>query len=281
MGARGTGECRAPSGLALGSEVERLPNAGVPHDLCTPFRGCADVLVLGGIVEPAGTGHVRATTTEEAELVFDVVLALDDEVTRRGIATMLQQLPVVRRVISCGITEDLPVLRRGDAIVILPWAGPRAAVERLAEEASAVGAKILVLLDNGDLDCSIGRPLGSGPHGFLWRPELTLDVLSDALVRAARGELPVPSEVVQALMTMAREQPEPPPSVPPAQLSNRERQTLELLAQGLTNKQIARRLSISENSAKRYVANILVKLNSPNRTMAVAWALKNGLIHED
>ncbi|MFD0626787.1 response regulator transcription factor [Streptomyces sanglieri] len=58
----------------------------------------------------------------------------------------------------------------------------------------------------------------------------------------------------------------------------REQQVLALLAQGFSNKQIARRIGISEHGAKRHVTNLLAKLNSPNRTLAVALALQEGLV---
>ena len=59
------------------------------------------------------------------------------------------------------------------------------------------------------------------------------------------------------------------------------RQALVLLAKGMSNKQIARRLNISEHGAKRHVANVLAKLNCPNRTLAVALALRHGLVSAD
>ncbi|MCI4066752.1 LuxR C-terminal-related transcriptional regulator [Micromonospora sp. R77] len=64
-------------------------------------------------------------------------------------------------------------------------------------------------------------------------------------------------------------------------LTPRERQALKLLAEGLSNKQIARRLGISEHGAKRHVGNVLAKLNCPNRTVAVTVALNHGLLTEE
>lgn len=64
-------------------------------------------------------------------------------------------------------------------------------------------------------------------------------------------------------------------------LTPRERQALKLLADGLSNKQIARRLGISEHGAKRHVGNVLAKLNCPNRTVAVTVALNHGLLAEE
>jgi DNA-binding NarL/FixJ family response regulator len=65
---------------------------------------------------------------------------------------------------------------------------------------------------------------------------------------------------------------------PNRHLTPREQAALALLVQGLSNKQIARRLTISEHGAKRHVANLLAKLNCPNRTMAAVVAVREGLL---
>jgi DNA-binding NarL/FixJ family response regulator len=61
-------------------------------------------------------------------------------------------------------------------------------------------------------------------------------------------------------------------------LSARERQVIELVATGKTNREIARQLSISERTVDRHVSNILLKLNLPTRSAATAYAYQNDLI---
>ena len=61
-------------------------------------------------------------------------------------------------------------------------------------------------------------------------------------------------------------------------LSARERQVIELVATGKTNREIARRLSISERTVDRHVSNILLKLNLPTRSAATAYAYQHDLI---
>jgi DNA-binding NarL/FixJ family response regulator len=61
-------------------------------------------------------------------------------------------------------------------------------------------------------------------------------------------------------------------------LTGREVETLALLVRGMSNKQIARRLAISSHGAKRLVASIMLKLDSPNRTTAVVNAIKAGIV---
>jgi DNA-binding NarL/FixJ family response regulator len=62
-----------------------------------------------------------------------------------------------------------------------------------------------------------------------------------------------------------------------APVTPREREVLRLLADGLTNRQIAGRLVVSEHTVHRHVANILRKLGLPSRTAAAAWALRAGI----
>jgi two-component system, NarL family, nitrate/nitrite response regulator NarL len=64
----------------------------------------------------------------------------------------------------------------------------------------------------------------------------------------------------------------------PTALTAREQEVLSLLARGLVNKQIARSLRISEHGAKRLVGSVLTKLSCSNRTLAVAVALREGLL---
>ncbi|HKB32033.1 MAG TPA: response regulator transcription factor [Streptosporangiaceae bacterium] len=210
-----------------------------------------------------------------------MAVVLDDHVTRVGIGAMLEQTPVVRKVVSCRSAEEAinALADHPIDILVLPCIRPEPAVERLIRLVSSSGAKTLILLEDGDVDF-IGRSMSMNPDGFLLRSSLTLDVLGDTIVRLVRGELPIPSSVTRRLLTKVHDRPEQPAHPAQAMLTGRERQTLELLAQGCSNKQIARRLGISENGAKRYVANVLAKLNCPNRTLAVAWALKSGLLSE-
>ena len=63
-------------------------------------------------------------------------------------------------------------------------------------------------------------------------------------------------------------------------LTAREREVATLIAQGLSNREIADRLTISERTAERHVANIMLKLNFNARTQIAAWAVENGLLAE-
>ncbi len=68
---------------------------------------------------------------------------------------------------------------------------------------------------------------------------------------------------------------------PAAKITPREREVLQLLTQGNTNKEIANALCVSENTVKNHLKNILAKLHLQNRVQAVAFALREGIVPEE
>ncbi|WP_307961982.1 response regulator transcription factor [Salinispora arenicola] len=88
--------------------------------------------------------------------------------------------------------------------------------------------------------------------------------------------MPLPRDREEMLAALRSE--DKAPVYAPFLLTPREHEVLQLLSAGLTNKQIARHLQISDHGAKRHVANVLAKMNCPNRTHAAAYALQHGLL---
>jgi len=137
-------------------------------------------------------------------------------------------------------------------------------------------AKVLLLLDDRQAaDPSFTATTCA--DGVLLQSELTVDTLRDTLTLIAEGQMPIPAVLARRLLNQTAD-----PSRArhrPVKLTNREGSTLALLAEGLSNRQIARRLGISEHGAKRLVASVLLKLDAPNRTSAVVIAIKVGLLN--
>jgi DNA-binding NarL/FixJ family response regulator len=128
-------------------------------------------------------------------------------------------------------------------------------------------ARLIALSTYGG-DEDIRRALEAGVRAYL-----TKDVLHDELVTAIHavynGGSYLPATVAAAL---AAQMPRP-------DLSAREMQVLELVVQGLLNKQIAHALNISENTVKNHVKNILEKLEVEDRTQAATVSIQRGIIH--
>lgn len=118
--------------------------------------------------------------------------------------------------------------------------------------------------------------LRAGAAGYLLK-EIPAEGLINAIRAAVRGETPLAPQVTQKLVETVR-QPRADPDVRLASLSEREREILSLLAQGLVNREIAARLAISDKTVKFHVSNILEKLHLSDRTQAALFAAKYGLI---
>jgi DNA-binding NarL/FixJ family response regulator len=135
----------------------------------------------------------------------------------------------------------------------------------------------VVMLTVSTMDSDLYAALEAGTVGFLSK-----SLAPAAIVRALRdyhhrGALPMPRALATRALTHLQERawqgPEPaaPEQGPPvAGLSGREQQVLELIAEGETDRRIAQRLVLSENTIKKYVKNILAKLGARNRAEAAA-----------
>ncbi len=123
-------------------------------------------------------------------------------------------------------------------------------------------------------DERIAEAIQAGAVGFLLK-DVEMDDLARAVRGASRGEPQLHPEAAKLLLGMAtRTRPVPDDASP---LTERERQVIALLAEGQSNKQIARALSVSETTVKGHVANILGKLGLEDRTQAAVYAVRHGL----
>jgi DNA-binding NarL/FixJ family response regulator len=113
--------------------------------------------------------------------------------------------------------------------------------------------------------------LDAGAIGYVLK-DASADELRDAVRAAARGESPLSPKAASALVA-ARERPRGDATA----LSDREREVLSLVAAGLPNKLIARRLEISEKTVKAHLTSVFQQIGVSDRTQAALWASKNGL----
>ncbi|WP_328941205.1 response regulator transcription factor [Streptomyces sp. NBC_00250] len=210
----------------------------------------------------------------------DIALVVPNEMARLGLKTMLSAIDM-----RCLVEADsfdalsnsldrIPV----DVIIMSCTECDLDVHEESLREVAGRGVKVLFLLESA-AQHMIARAACLPVDGFLIQSELTGNTLDDAIRRISDGEISMPSTLARELLSQVRDRGTV-KSPRPVSLTPREQQVLSLVADGLSNKQIARRLGISEHGAKRHVANVLAKLNSPNRTLAVVTALKEGLLPE-
>lgn len=130
------------------------------------------------------------------------------------------------------------------------------------------GTAVVILTSFSDRE-RIMRALDAGAVGYLLK-----DAEPDELVRgiraAARGESPLAPKAAHAIITARSER-------QAVTLSAREREVLQLVAAGLQNKQIARRLEISEKTVKAHLTSVFAAIGVTDRTQAALWAQRNGL----
>jgi two-component system nitrate/nitrite response regulator NarL len=210
---------------------------------------------------------------------YTTFVVLREEVIRRGLVSMLRELPEISEVrASRNVSEAVTSLNPcAYDVVIL---GSEATEDLLLETSLSLRrhTKLLILLhDISDSILATSSRLRA--DGFLMASGLTTQCLTSALKNLQHGEMYLPAELTRRMMTRFQRSSLIEP--PPVSLTPREGQALSLLVEGLSNKQIASQLGISQHSAKRYVANVLAKLNCPNRTLAAAYAVRFGLVNDN
>ncbi|MDP3135913.1 MAG: response regulator [Burkholderiaceae bacterium] len=141
------------------------------------------------------------------------------------------------------------------------------------KEAAADARNIMLTVSEDAQD--LQAALRGGAHGYLLK-SIEGDLLVAAIHRAVRGEPVISAEMTGKLVTAFQASSAPPPAAPatdPATtLSARERQVLEQIAHGASNKEIARTLTIAETTVKIHVQHILRKLGLSSRVQAAVYA---------
>ncbi len=220
--------------------------------------------------------------------LLPLLLVGDDPLARGGLAALLAGEPglaVVAQAAPSEIAAD-PDLA-GDLVGdLVPRAAlwdlglaPGAALGRLADLAGS-GPPVLALLADEELAADA---YAAGARGFLFR-DASPGRLAAALRALAQGLVVLDASLANLLSPASEDAgdpadaPDTPPVEPAEPLTPREVEVLQLLAEGLSNKQIAARLAISEHTAKFHVAAILGKLGAETRTDAVVRAARAGLI---
>jgi DNA-binding NarL/FixJ family response regulator len=138
----------------------------------------------------------------------------------------------------------------------------------------------VVILTASDEDAQLFEAIKSGAQGYLLKDLASKDLFS-YLEGVGRGEPALTPRLAHKLLQEFARPPKPAPSQAndPDALTDREREVLELLVQGVTsNRKLAKQLGVSENTVKFHVRNILEKLHLHNRAQVVGFALRHGIV---
>jgi two-component system, NarL family, nitrate/nitrite response regulator NarL len=143
-----------------------------------------------------------------------------------------------------------------------------------ALKAADLDARVIILTVS-DSEEDVVAALRLGADGYLLKDMEPEEVL-ESLKTAARGQIVLGERVAAILADALRHESQPRP-IDSVKLTERERETLSLIAAGHSNKLIARKLKITEGTVKVHVKHLLRKLNLDSRVEAAVWAVKQGL----
>jgi DNA-binding NarL/FixJ family response regulator len=215
--------------------------------------------------------------------VIRVLLADDQRLVRAGFRSMLEDEPDIEVVGEVGdgtaavahCRELLPDVVLMD--IRMPETDGLEAARQIAADARLADVKV-VILTTFDLDDYIYGALRAGASGFLVK-DTEPEELIHAVRVAARGDALISPSVTRRLIAeFAGRVKAPEPSPRLNALTDREREVMRLVAAGLSNDEIARRLVLSPATAKTHVSRIMTKLDARDRSQLVVLAYESGMV---
>jgi two-component system NarL family response regulator len=210
-----------------------------------------------------------------------VLLVDDQELCRRGVSMVL------------GADADLELVEVGDGdqaiaaveetpadVVLLDVRMPgRSGVEVCKTIKSISPSTGIIMLTASDEESDLYESIRSGASGYLLKDGSTYDQVAEAVRLVAAGQsLISPSMATKLLDEFVQMSRSPAPAT--AQLTARELQVLRLVAKGLSNREIAEELFISENTVKNHIRNMLEKLQMKSRMEAAMYAVRSNLLDD-
>jgi DNA-binding NarL/FixJ family response regulator len=202
-----------------------------------------------------------------------VLLADDQRVVREGLAMLLELLPGIEVVGTAADGEEavrLAAARAPDVILMdlrMPRVDGVEATRRIADVRPQ--ARVIALTTYAD-EPTVLRALRAGARGYLTK-DAGAEEIEAAITAVARGEAALDPAVHAHVLAGLSE-----PALPDG-LTPREAEVLTLIAEGLTNAQIAERLVVSQATVKSHVNHVFAKAGVRDRAQAVAYAYRNGL----
>lgn len=210
-----------------------------------------------------------------------MLLVDDQELFRRGVSMVL------------GADDDLELVEVGDGdqaiaaveetpadVVLLDVRMPgRSGVEVCKAIKTISPSTGIIMLTASDEESDLYESIRSGASGYLLKDGSTYDQVAEAVRLVAAGQsLISPSMATKLLDEFVQMSRSPAPAT--AQLTQRELQVLRLVAKGLSNREIAEELYISENTVKNHIRNMLEKLQMKSRMEAAMYAVRSNLLDD-
>ncbi|WP_443034882.1 response regulator [Streptomyces sp. BE133] len=218
-------------------------------------------------------------TTSPASAPVTLLIADDDEVTRSGLRTLLAAQPGISVVgeAADGVEAVEQARRLRPDVVLMDVRMPRrngieATRQLLAESAEPPKVVVITTFEN---DGYVTAALSAGASGYILK-RLPVRQIAEAVRVVAAGEAILFPAALRRMVTArplgSAE------ALPKAALTRREEEVLRLMATGLSNPEIAESFTVSLETVKTHVGNVLTKLGAQNRTHAVVIAYESGLV---
>jgi DNA-binding NarL/FixJ family response regulator len=205
--------------------------------------------------------------------VIRVVVVDDHELVRAGLVELLAaagDIDVVGTAADGERALEVVSAQRPDVVVMdlsMPGIGGIEATRRVLAEHPAIRVIVLTSFSGSS---EVLDALDAGAIGYLLK-DASPEELRGGILAASRGESPLSPKAARAVLAARDELQEA------RALSDREREVLACVAQGLSNKLIARRLEISEKTVKAHLTSIFQRIRVTDRTQAALWAQRHGL----
>jgi DNA-binding NarL/FixJ family response regulator len=207
---------------------------------------------------------------------ISVLIADDHPMVRQGLRVFLELQPdieVVGEAADGAQAARLAQELRPDVVLldlVMPGTDGVTAIELMAE--AAVESKVLIVTSFGEHRIVVPA-IRAGARGYVSK-EVEPSALAAAIRAVAAGHVLLGPEVAAALLSADASQAPEGASADP-QLTAREREVLDLIARGRSNREIARALTVSEKTVKTHVSSVLMKLGVADRTQAALWAVRH------
>jgi DNA-binding NarL/FixJ family response regulator len=216
--------------------------------------------------------------------VIRVLLADDQALIRAGFRVLVDaadDLEVVGEATDGQQAADLARRARADVVLMdirMPGVDGLEATRRICADEDLAGVKVIILT-TFESDEYVYQALRAGASGFLVKDTEPAELLQ-AIRVVARGEALLSPSVTRRLITDVARRPEPRPASGQvlSALTDREREVMALVAEGMSNDEIAARLFLSPLTSKTHVSRIMTKLNARDRAQLVVIAYESGLV---
>ncbi|MEO8669834.1 MAG: response regulator transcription factor [Tahibacter sp.] len=207
-----------------------------------------------------------------------VIVADDHVLVRQGIRAFLE---TVSDIVIAGEADNATsaaalCVEHSPDVALIDMVMPGGGIEATRLIRSGSPATQVLILTSFEDDAQIVQAVQAGALSYLLK-DADADTLADAIRRTARGESILHARIATRLVQAVRSPASDSVAGSLERLTQREREVLELMADGLSNQLIAERMGIGEKTVKTHVSNVLAKLELQDRTQAAVYAWRAGV----